>query len=256
MMTQCCMKTMLAALVVLSFAAGCDNEVTPAGGGGNGPNGGSGGEGGGDGGAGGDGAGGDGGSGGAGECQQYIDQEGPPVQTVPIMIRNGGETPIYLGVPKPDCGGSPLYRAETPAGDPVQTNIAACEQTCSGLVQGGCECLAECAEPSVLMIYPGGSAELDWTAVIYESQAMPAECYGDQSCVQPTCVSPVLPPAELMFFVDAYADVADCSEAICDCDGGESGSCIVEGATLVSGAPATASGEWSQSADSINIMFE
>lgn len=246
------MKTMLAAVVVLSFAAGCDSEVTPLGGGdpvgGNGDGGSS---------DGGNGNGGDGiGGGGSDECEQYIDQQGPPVQTVPISIRNGGANPIYLGVPKQTCAGDPLYRAETPAGDPVQTDRTACEQTCSELTQSGCDCAAECAQPAVIMIHPGGQAELSWTAVIYQSEAMPEVCYSEPSCAQPTCISPVTPPSSLTFFIDGYPDLADCSEAICDCDGGESGACFVEGATLVAGTPVEASAEWAQSDISIGFTFE
>ena len=247
------MKTMLAALVALSFAAGCDSEVTPAGGGGEGPEGGSGGNGGN--GIGG-GNGGNGVGGGSDECEQYLQQEGPPVQTVPISVRNATENPIYLGVPKANCSVAPLYRAETPAGEPVQTELSVCEQTCSSFAQSSCGCAAECAEPQVLLIYPGGVADLSWTAVVYQPEDMPAVCYFDESCVQATCVSPTQPPTQLNFLVDGYPELGDCSEAICDCDGGEIGSCIVEGAKLVAGTPVVASGEWSQSVESIGITFQ
>ncbi|MBL8744214.1 MAG: hypothetical protein JNK04_24070, partial [Myxococcales bacterium] len=120
---------------------------------------------------------------------------------------------------------------------------------------GGCECLADCAQPSVIMIHPGGMADLSWTAVVYEPEAMPEECYADPSCAAASCVSPAA-AGPLVFFVDGYSELADCSQAICDCDGGESGACIVEGATLVSGTPVAASSPWSPSEGSIGITFQ
>jgi len=248
------MKTSLVAVALLSFFVGCGDDSQPAGGGGSGPAGGNGGAGG----SGGEGgSGGDGGSGGGSdECDPYIDGQGPPVQTITITVRNATATPIYLGETQKSCGGSPHYRAETVAGDPVKTDLEVCEQTCSGLAQGGCECAADCAQQSVTVIYPAGSVELSWTAVVYENEAMPEACYFDEVCAAPSCVSPASPNEALEFIVDAYSALANCAEAICDCDGGVAGSCTVEGATLVSGPAVAGAAVWNPSDDSIAIIFE
>ncbi len=248
------MKSLLAGLMVLGLAVGCESKVEDGGSGGDGGSGATGASGG----QGGDGGGtaGNGGTGGNTDCSAYEQLESPPQEVVAVVIQNNGAQPIYLGSLEPGCAGLPGYYAETPNGEPVKTELALCELTCADLAQSSCGCAADCAQPEVTMIYPGGSYTTSWVKRVFVQEAMPAACYEDPLCEQPSCWMQDQPNGALVFLADGYPDLGDCNEAICDCDGGLTGSCIVSGATIVSGTPAVAQTEWDAAADTITLRFE
>ena len=248
------MKSLLAGLLVLGFAVGCESKVEDGGSGGDGGSGATGASGG----QGGDGGGtaGNGGTGGNTDCSAYQQLNNPPQEVVSVVLQNDSAKPVYIGSLEAGCSGITGYRAETPNGEPVKTELQLCEFSCIDLALGSCGCPADCAQPIVTMIYPGGSYATSWVKQIFAPEEMPAECYNDPGCVQPSCMMGDLPNSPLVFLADGYPDLGDCNEAICDCDGGLVGSCIVSGATIVSGTPAVAQTEWDATADTITLRFE
>lgn len=239
--------------VAVSLLAACGDD-SPAGGGGSGGDGtGATGATGGTNTGGATGGGGDGAGGGF--CDEYT-LPLPPVQTVPVTVVNNTAAPIYLGKTTGDCSTSVGFTTETLAGQPVKAQLEVCEMTCEELVTGSCGCAADCALPFVVMVHPGGSYELSWTAIVYNDVAMPASCYGDGNCVAPTCPLGDVPGESLRFLVDGYSELGDCAAAPCTCDGGVAGSCTLTDATIVAGAATVASGEWAVSDTGVTITFQ
>ncbi len=230
-------------LSVIGSVVGCGDDSNTAGGGS------------------GAGGGGDGGSGGAGgqiDCSPYELPQDPPVQTIPITVVNDTAASIYLGAPAPlGCESTVSFHTSDASGE-VKNHLGSCELTCPGLVSGTCACAEDCAAPVVVEVFPGGSYALSWTALLYHDVEMPEGCYEDPGCYQAgaTCAMPETPSEALDFTVDGYPELADCATPPCTCDGGVAGSCIVEGASAVSGAPAHATTTWQVTDESITITFQ
>ncbi len=249
-------KFSIVALLLLGLA-GCEENESTGGAGGAGAAGAGGAGGNGAGGTGGAGAtGGTGGTGGGQDCSFYETELGPPDQEITVVIQNNGMAPVYLGELTPGCQSSPGYRVETPGGESVKTQLGSCEFTCSHLAKNSCACAADCAQPVVTMIHPGGAYQTSWIQRVYTTDEMPEACYEDPTCVQPDCLMANNATSPLVFLADGYAELGDCTEAICDCDGGVAGSCIVEGAMTVAGAPTIAETTWDPGALTITITFE
>ncbi|MFO0549037.1 MAG: hypothetical protein U0271_11660 [Polyangiaceae bacterium] len=201
------------------------------------------------------GAGGQGGNGGGDSCSIFHGAE-EPVELVNLTVVNHSANPIYLGDTQQGCGTPLLYSAETLSGDPVKTVMQACELTCSDLAQSSCGCAADCAIPTVIMILPNGSYSMTWARSVFEPTSMPLACYADPDCYSDTCLEGKDATAALRFSVAAYPELGDCSQAICDCDPGTVGSCVVDGATIVGGAPVSASTDWSPGDPDIVITVQ
>ena len=130
-------------------------------------------------GAGGIGAGGFGASGaGAGgqlvECSSFVDAK--PL-SVPVLIRNDLDFPIYLGARTETCGATPLFSVQDASGaavrepDPCRTP---CETLLAGSPTGGCT--ASCPVQRALTLQPGEAVTTSWAGVFEVEDDVPREC--------------------------------------------------------------------------------
>jgi hypothetical protein len=231
------MRTWILAVGLAVGAVGCGDDE-PAGGGGSGGSGGGG-----------------SGAGGSEECSEFIPPEvGAPVQQIPVVIQNATATTIYLGATDFGCSSPPPYQTTTVGGDAVKSYLGACEFTCADVANGGCNCAADCALPTVILLAPGGSYTTSWSPGIFESVEMPEECYSDPTCIAPTCLLPRPASDPLLFGSSGYPTVT-CSAMDCDCTPDASGSCQIQDATT-SGTEVLASTQWNPGDETITIVFE
>lgn len=181
-------------------------------------------------GAGGSGIGGDGPS-----CDAFLPDTGLG-DPVTIRIENADVVDIFLGEPGSGCGSPHLYSLEMPNGDPpaiYKGSLEVCELTCAELQQSGCECAADCAQPYVVRIAPGGHYDATWIGYVYDTADMPAACYSDATCKGAGSYCPierVAPPA-LDVLVPAYPG-ATCDGTPCTCTPDATGSCLAFAGTV------------------------
>ena len=113
-------------------------------------------------------------------CEQFNDEgrEGTPLT---IVIANDGNEPVILDNP---CFNTDYLDMETPSGWYWPSGF--CSSTCEAQFLDGCFVCDGCAVAAYTVVMPGGTVEVTWPGVLYESVTPPAECFAVGAC-QPDC---------------------------------------------------------------------
>jgi hypothetical protein len=191
-------------------------------------------------------------------CDDYREQA--PTQSVTVTIRNEGATPIYLG--STGCSTAIDVLLQDAAGQPRDWQPNQCFFSCE-LLQESSDwgCTADCPQPPLIFVAPGGSYETSWSGTYREQVAMPAACYAGANPVDAsdnTCAQTVVATAgDYTLTVNAWDELQGCENATCGCTPDVNGSCKLETyEAWLDGEPRSASATVSYpSANTIDVVF-
>jgi hypothetical protein len=181
----------------------------------------------------------------ANTCSEYTT---PPPSASPVTVRivNNTKSNVYLGQQNAGCSSGPGYSIADASTKPLKPSRDACEFTCADEQKTSCACAADCAQPIVTLVAPGGHVDLTWQGSVFLSAMMPANCYADPNCTSSTCLVETAPPAgALTFGASAWTMATGCGVAPCmDCTPDASGTCIMN-ANTVGGTEIKGQATWS-----------
>ena len=164
-------------------------------------------------------------------CESFNDEI---EMTIGVEILNDTTQPIYIGAQTDNCGSTPLFAVQDPAGRQLLTE-SGCGSSCD-LVrkQGAIACPTICRQPFAIALQPGESYSTYWTGLDYVDTKLPPECViaplGVGLCTQAVRIEP-----GSFTFSSVAATGIECSRssAMCDnCQPDGNGGCTINGALL------------------------
>jgi hypothetical protein len=161
-------------------------------------------------------------------CEQFNDEgrEGTPVT---VVIANDGNDPVILDN---SCFNTDYLDMETPSGWYWPSGF--CSSTCEAQFIDGCFVCDGCAVAAYTVVMPGGTIEVTWPGVLFETVTPPAECFAQGSCA-PDCPRRRIELAEIVMATanaisyDACVIANDEDPSVCSCDDTKALSCETNG---------------------------